>query len=162
MSNIYAFSILVASFSIFIFSSIKISNERLSVFKYISLIVLPSTLVGIFGYVISLYSYFFEVEYDKFFPSLYIIILPTIYGLILMLPSLMLYAVYTLSLEKRFSPPAWKLFLWTGLIAGLSALPYDLMMGKWIFSWIAIVTGTLSMIIVYFVSRWRNKKIRRK
>ena len=122
MSNVFTFVWIVAFFGILTFSVLKIRKEKLSLFKYIALMVLPSTLVGVFWHVISIYSYFFEREYEQILPSPYIIVLPAIYGLMLMLPSLMLYAVLILSLEKRFSPPAWKLFLWTGLVAGLSAL----------------------------------------
>ena len=157
MGNDFIFVWIVAFFCILTFSVLKIRKERLSLFNYIALMVLPSTLVGIFGYMVSLYSYFFEVEYEKILPSFYIIVLPTIYGLMLMLPSLMLYAVIILSLEKRFSPPAWKLFLWTGLVAGLSALPYGFI-GELKFLFLPIITGTLSMMIVYYFSRWRNKK----
>ena len=157
MSNDFIFVWIVAFLGILTFSVLKIRKERLSLFNYIALMVLPSTLVGVFGYMVSLYSYFFEVEYEKIFPSFYIIVFPAIYGLMLMLPSLMLYAVIILSLEKRFSPPAWKLFLWTGLVAGLSALPYGLI-GELTFLFFPIITGMLSMMIVYYFNRRENNE----
>jgi len=150
------FGVLVITLIIFIFSSLKIRNEKLSILKYSSLILLPSILLGIGAYIVSLYSYFFEVEDHRFFPSLFIIVFPSIYGLILMLPALMFYAVHTLSLEKRFSPSKWKLFMWTGLLGGVSTLPY-LTIVAFPFIAVPIITGSLSMMIVYFFSS--RKKI---
>ena len=141
---------------IFIFSSLKIRNEKLSVLKYLGLIILPSILVGIAGSIISLYSYFFEVEDYKAFPSLLIIVFPSIYGLIIMSPALMFYSVYTLSLEKKFSPSKWKLFMWAGLLGGLSALPY-LLVAPIEFIAVPIVTGSLAMMIVYYVSKRKKR-----
>ena len=156
MNNMSFFGVLLLFFIIFIFSSLKIRNEKLSVLKYLGLIILPSILVGIAAYIISLYSYFFAVEDYKAFPSLLIILFPSIYGLIMMSPALMFYSVHTLSLEKKFSPSKWKLFMWAGLLGGLSALPY-LLVAPIEFIVIPIVTGSLAMMIVYYVSK-RNEK----
>ena len=152
MSNMPFFGVLVITFIIFIFASLKIRNEKLSIWKFVGLILLPSTLVGVGGYIVSLYSYFFErVDYN-FFPSPFIILFPAIYGLIIMLPSLMFYAVHTLSLEKKFFPSKWKLFMWAGLLGGVSSLPY-LIIAPFEFILIPIITGSLAMMIVYFVSK---------
>jgi len=152
MGNPAISGILVLTFVIFIFASLKIHNEKLSIWKFISLVLLPSTLVGVGGYIVSLYSYFFEVRDYNFFPSPFIILFPAIYGLIIMLPALMFYAVHTLSLEKKFSPSKWKLFMWAGLLGGVSALPY-LLTAPFGFILVPIITGSLAMMIVYFVSK---------
>ena len=155
MSNISLFGVLVITLIIFIFSVMKVRKEKLSIGKFVSLVLLPSILVGIGAYVISLYSYFFEVEKYEYVPSPFYILFPAVYGLFLMLPALMFYAVHTLSLEKRFSPSKWKLFMWTGLLGGVSTLPY-LTIVAFPFIAVPMITGSLSMMIVYFFSS-RNK-----
>jgi len=151
MSNLSVFGVLVITLIIFIFSSLKIRNEKLSIGKFISLVILPSILVGIGAYIISLYSYFFEVENYKRIPSIFYMLFPAVYGLIFMLPALMFYAVHTLSLEKRFSPSKWKLFIWAGVLGGVSTLPY-LTIAPLSFIATPMITGSLSMMIVYFIS----------
>jgi fluoride ion exporter CrcB/FEX len=141
---------------IIISTSLKICNEKLSILKYVSLILLPSILVGIGAYILSLYSYFFGGIQYKNFPSLIVMALPAIYGLIIMLPSLMLYAVHTLSLEKNFSLSKWKLFMWAGFLGGVSTLPYLSIM-PFEFIMIPIVTGSLAMMIVYYISKRRER-----
>ena len=155
MSNLAISGILVLTLMIFIFASLKIRNEKLSIGKFVGLVLLPSILVGVGGYMIGLYSYFFEVEHYKSFPSPFFIFFPAIYGLIMMLPSLMLYAVLTLSLEKKFSPSKWKLFIWAGVLGGVSTLPY-LIVAPFEFIVVPMITGSLAMMIVYFVSRRRK------
>ena len=155
MSNLAFFGVLVITLIIFIFSSLKIRNEKLSIGKFASLVLLPSLLVGVGSYVISLYSYFSEVENYKYVPSPLYILFPAVYGLIIMLPALMLYAIHTLSLEKRFSPSKWKLFIWAGLLGGVSSLPY-LTIAPLSFLAIPMITGSLSMMIVYFFSSRRK------
>ena len=152
MSMLPLLGVLTVTLFIFIFAGRKIHNEKLSLKEFWALVFLPSILLNVFSYIEMV---FHTHNLISGFSSIFVI---SIVSFIVMLPALILYAVLILSLEKRFSPPAWKLFLWTGVVAGLSALPYDLMFGKWNFSWIAIVTGTLSMMIVYYFSRWRDKK----
>jgi len=151
MSMLPLIGVIIVTLFIFIFAGRKIHNEKLSLKKFWALVFLPSILLGVFSYIEMVFR---THNLISGFSSLFVI---SIVGFIVMLPALILYAVLILSLEKRFSPPAWKLFLWTALVAGLSALPYDLMLGRWNFSWIAIVTGTLSMMIVYYFSRWRSR-----
>ena len=158
MSMLPLIGVIIVTLFIFIFAGRKIHNEKLSLKKFWALVFLPSILVGLFSYIQQAYLCFSTIEGYAYLSNFSFLFSVMFYGLIVMLPSLILYAVHILSLEKRFSPPAWKLFLWTALVAGLSALPYDLMLGRWNFSWIAIVTGTLSMMIVYYFSLWRGKK----
>jgi len=143
--------IVLITFIIFIFSIMKIKREKLSVKKYIALILLPSILLGVGSYVVDFFIQLFSEEHEVASLGVSMMLPIIIYGLILMLPALMFYAIHSLSVEKKFSPPAWKLFLWTGMIAGISALPYALMSMKFII--IPIVMGSLSMIIVYYVSK---------
>ncbi len=151
MSIMTLIGVLIITLIIFIFSSIKIHNEKLSLKKFWALVWLPSFLLGIGSYID------IAIETHSMSSGISRMLLIFIYGFIVMLPSLMLYAVHILSLEKRFSLPAWKLFLWTGLVAGLSALPYGLI-GELKFLFFPIITGMLSMMIVYYFSRWRDKK----
>ena len=132
---------------IFIFSSLKIRNEKLSIKKYVSLIFLPPVLVGIFIYIGNVYNHL---------PNPTVMLFITFYGLIFMSPALMFYSVHTLSLEKKFAPSKWKLFMWAGLLGGLSTLPY-LLIVPIEFIAVPIVTGSLAMMIVYYVSK-RNEK----
>ena len=155
MSNIFAFGVIVAIFIVLIFASLKIRKEKLSIGKFVGLVLLPSTLMGIFMYIVALYSYFFKVEDYKFFPSISYIFFPAIYGLIMMLPSLMFYAVNILSLEKKFSPSKWKLFIWAGLLGGVSASPYLIILPLE-FLLLPIITGSLAMMIVYFISQLKK------
>jgi len=154
VSNLSLFGILVITLIIFIFSVLKIRKEKLSVKKYISLILLPPILVGVGSYIIDFFQQLFsEVPQISVPYSMLLIII--FYGLILMLPALMFYAVHTLSLEKRFSPSKWKLFMWAGILGGVSSLPY-LVIAPLSFIATPMITGSLSMMIVYFVSS-RNK-----
>ena len=152
MSNMFTVGVIVTVFIVLIFSSLKIRKEKLSIGKFVSLVLLPSTLVGVGGYIIGLYSYFFETVDYNFFPSPFIILFPAIYGLIIMLPALMFYAVHTLSLEKKFSQSKWKLFMWAGFFGGVSSLPY-LIIAPFEFILVPMITGSLAMMIVYFVSK---------
>jgi hypothetical protein len=134
---------------------LKIRNEKLSIGKFISLVLLPLLLVGVGSYVISLYSYFFGLQKYGDMPFLPFIFFVAVYGLILMLPALMFYAIHTLSLEKRFSPSKWKLFIWAGVLGGVSSLPY-LTIAPLSFIAVPMITGSLAMMIVYFVSSRRK------
>ena len=135
MHNLPLYGIYLGTFILFIFSTIKIRKEQLSVGKYLALVFLP--------------TFLFSLWMSR--NSMQMIFLPMIYGTVLMLPSLLLYAITILLLEKKFSPPAWKLSIWTGLVAGLSALPYGI---AWHlgFLLVPIITGTLSMVIISFFS----------
>jgi len=151
VSNLSLFGVLVITLIIFIFSVLKIRKEKLSVKKYISLILLPPILVGVGSYIIDFFQQLFsEVPQISVPYSMLLIII--FYGLILMLPALMFYAVHTLSLEKRSK---WKLFMWAGILGGVSSLPY-LVIAPLSFIATPMITGSLSMMIVYFVSS-RNK-----
>ena len=155
MSNMSLFGVLVITLIIFIFSVLKIRKEKLSVKKYIALILLPPILVGVGSYIIDFFQQLFaEIPQISVPYSMLLIII--FYGLILMLPALMFYAIHTLSLEKRFSPSKWKLFMWAGILGGVSSLPY-LVIAPLSFIATPMITGSLSMMIVYFVSS-RNKQ----
>ena len=130
---------------VFIFAALKIRNEKLSIKKYVSLIFLPPVLVSI--YIGNVYNHLLN---STFMLSV------TFYGLIFMSPALMFYTVHTLSLEKKFSPSKWKLFIWAGLLGGLSALPY-LLVAPIEFIAVPIVTGSLAMMIVYYASNKKKK-----
>jgi len=144
------FGVLVLTLIIFIFSVMKVKKEKLSVKKYVALILLPPIFVGLGSYTIDFFKQLFSAMPQINLPfgmSLFIIF----FGLILMLPSLMFYAIHTLSLEKRFSPSKWKLFMWAGLLGGVSTLPY-LTIAPLSFIATPMITGSLSMMIVYFIS----------
>ena len=150
MSNIPTFGVLSITLLIFIFSVVKIRKEKLSVKKYMALILLPPILVVVGSDIYNVFSDLFH-GYRVTIIDIRMFFLIIIYGLIIMFPALMFYAIHTLSLEKRFSPSKWKLFIWTGLLGGVSTLPY-IRIVPWQFIFIPIITGSLSMMIVYFVS----------
>jgi len=150
MSSIPTFGVLFITLLIFIFSVVKIRKEKLSVKKYMALIVLPPILVAAGSDIYSVLSDLFYGHRVTFI-DIRIFFLIIFYGLIIMFPALMFYAIHTLSLEKRFSPSKWKLFIWTGLLSGVSTLPY-IRIVPWQFIFIPIITGSLSMMIVYLFS----------
>lgn len=143
-------SILVVFIAIFIFAASKIHNEQLSMKKFLVLVLLPPILVGIWVGIHQLYTYPDKLQ-GAIVHSLFMIVA----GFITMLPSLMLYAVFTLSLEKKFSLSSWKLFIVAGALGGVSASPY-LISSKLDFLIVPIVSATLSMIIVYFYTKRKN------
>jgi len=150
MSSIPTFGVLFITLLIFIFSVVKIRKEKLSVKKYMALILLPPILVVVGSDIYSVLSDLFYGHRVTFI-DIRIFFLIIFYGLIIMFPALMFYAIHTLSLEKRFSPSKWKLFIWTGLLSGVSTLPY-IRIVPWQFIFIPIITGSLSMMIVYLFS----------
>ena len=150
MSNIPTFGVLSITLIIFIFSVVKIRKEKLSVKKYMALIVLPPILVAaVFVIFIIFKDLFNGHQVTSFNIELFFGIM--FFGLIIMLPALMFYAIHTLSLEKKFPPSKWKLFIWTGLLGGVSSLPY-LGILPWGYIAVSMIAGSMSMMIVYFFS----------
>jgi len=143
--------ILLMSIIALIFAYFKIRKENLSVKKFISLILLAPLLTSISLYMLKIPPYFSDIEEFKYFNFLLQVLLAVVLLLMLMLPSLILYSLYTLSLEKKFSLSKLRLSILAGLIGGISASPYLIIMPlRFIF--FPIIIGSLSVMIVYFIS----------